>query len=131
MRRALGLLIFALALTAAGRFAFIVARTTNADKAPPPRAIEPHQITLTPLGPDQPAIDKAKSDLLKNPALAARLKGTRHRIVVFEVIEADAKASDKTAAPTRYRAQVFDYTHNKAYVAIGSFKDARLQVSET
>ena len=132
MRRALGLLIFALALTATGQFAFTVARSTNAEKSPPrTRAFDAHQITVTPLGPDQATIDKTKGDLLKNPALAARLKGTRYRLVAFDFIDADLKATDTTEAPTQYRAQVFDYTNNKAYVAIGSFRDNRLQVRET
>lgn len=132
MRRALGLLIFALALTTTGRFALTVARSTNAEKsAPQSPQIEAHQITITPVGPDQATIDKTRSDLLKNPALAVRLKGTRHRIVAFDFIDPDLKASDKTEAPTQYRAQVFDYTNNKAYVAVGNFKDTRLQVSET
>jgi hypothetical protein len=132
MRRALGLSIFTLALLVTGMFALTVARPTNAEKsAPTARASEPHQITVTPIGPDQATIDKTKSDLLKNPALAARLKGTRHRVVAFDFIDADPKASDKTEAATQYRAQVFDYTNNKAYVAIGSFKDSKLEVSET
>ena len=132
MRRALGLLIFALALMATGQFAFTVARGTNAEKSPPrTRAFDAHQITVTPLGPDQATIDKTKGDLLKNPALVVRLKGTRYRLVAFDFIDADLKATDTTEAPTQYRAQVFDYTNNKAYVAIGSFRDTRLQVSET
>src|SRR3954466_8148383 len=122
MRRALGLLIFALALMATGQFAFTVARSTDTEKsAPRTRAFEAHQITVTPLGPDQSTIDKTRGDLLKNPALAARLKGTRHRVVVFDFIEPNLKATDTTEAPTQYRAQVFDYTNNKAYVAIGNF----------
>jgi hypothetical protein len=131
MRRVLGLLILTLALTATGLFALSFARSTKADKtAPHARSIEAHQITVTPIGPDQATIDKTRNDLLKNPALAGRLKGTRNRILAFDFIDPDPKASDKTEAPTQYRAQVFDYTNNKAYVALGSFKDARMQVSD-
>lgn len=132
MRRALSLSIFALALAATGLVALTAPTSTNAEKsASPARAIEPHQITVTPLGPDQATIDKSKIDLLRIPALAARLKGTRNRLVAFDFIEADLKASDKTEPPTQYRAQVFDYTNNKVYVAVGNFKDSKLQISET
>ncbi|HKP13127.1 MAG TPA: hypothetical protein VJZ91_13500, partial [Blastocatellia bacterium] len=132
MRRALGLLIMALALLATTMLALTVARTSRPEKnATRSRAIEPHQITVTPIGPDQATIDKARSDLLGNPALTPRLKGTRARILAFEFIESDPKANDKPVAPTQYRAQVFDYTNNRAYVVIGSFKDSRVQVSET
>jgi hypothetical protein len=131
MRRTPGLLIFAMALMTIGGFAFTLARTPNAGETPPPRATEPHQITVTPIGPDQETVDKVKSNLLKNPTLVARLKGARYRVVTFEFIEPNLKASDKTVAPTQYRAQVFDYTGNRAYVVTGNFKDSRIQVSET
>ncbi|HEY9232215.1 MAG TPA: hypothetical protein VIS78_08710 [Blastocatellia bacterium] len=131
MRRALGLLIFALMLIVMGRLALTGARTSVERGTAQKQAGGPHQITFTPIGPDQATIDRAKSDLLKNSALTARVKAARYRVVSFEFVEPDAKASDKTEAPTQYRAQVFDYTNNRAYVATGTFKDSRLQVSQT
>ncbi|MFL6276798.1 MAG: hypothetical protein ACJ74G_16550 [Blastocatellia bacterium] len=132
MRRALGLLVFAFILITAGRLALTVARTTSPKRATDQvQAGGPHQITITSIGPDQATIDRTKNDLLKNSLVTTRLKSARHRIVNFEFIEPDPKASDKTEAPTQYRAQIFDYSNNKAYVAIGNFKDARLQLSET
>src|SRR4051794_10399073 len=132
MRRALGFLVFALMLISAGRLALTVARTTSPERATAQVQIGgPHQITITPIGPDQATIDRTKNELLKNSMVATRLKSARHRLVNFEFIEPDPKASDKTEAPTQYRAQFFDYSNNKAYVATGNFKDARLQLTET
>lgn len=132
MRRALGFLTVTMALLATATVALTVARSARPEAtATRSLVIEPHQITVTPVGPDQATIDKAKGDLLKNPTLLARLKGARARILVFEFIEPDPKASDKTSAPTQYRAQVFDYTNNKAYVVIGNFKDSRIEISAT
>lgn len=128
MRRALGLLTVIMALLATALVALTVVRGPRPD-ASATRTFEPHQITVTPIGPDQATIDKAKIDLLKNPAMQLRLKGARARIVVFEFIDPDPKATDKTQPPTQYRAQVFDYTNNRAYVAIGYFKDTRLEIT--
>ena len=139
MRRAVGLLILALMFIAAGRLALTGARTASVERGTaqkqggggPQLLGGPHQITITPIGPDQATLDRTKSELLKNSAVATRLKSARHRLVNFELIEPDPKASDKTEAPTQYRAQIFDYSNNKAYVATGNFKDARLQLTET
>ena len=132
MRRALGLSVFALLLIATGRLALTGARTASSDRATvQPQAGGAHQITVTPIGPDQATIDRAKGELLKSATLAPRLKAARPRVVSFEFVQPDAKASDKTEAPTQYRAQIFDYLNNRAYVVTGNFKDRRLQVSET
>src|SRR5690242_2892386 len=128
MRRALGLLTVIMAVLATAVVALTVVRSPRPD-ASATRAFEPHQITVTPIGPDQTTIDKTKSDLLKNPAIQLRLRGARARIVVFEFIDPDPKATDKTLPPTQYRAQVFDYTNNRAYVVIGNFKDSRIEIT--
>ncbi|HKQ07447.1 MAG TPA: hypothetical protein VJ464_20150 [Blastocatellia bacterium] len=126
-------------LITAGRLALTVARTASPERGTaqkqggggPQLLGGPHQITITPIGPDQATIDRTKNDLLKNSAVTTRLKNTRYRLVNFELIEPDPKASDKTEAPTQYRAQFFDYSNNRAYVATGNVKDASLQLTET
>src|SRR5205085_8851097 len=58
-------------------------------------------------------------------------KGTRYRVLDFQFIEPDAKPGGKVDAAAPFRAQIFDYTNNKAYVVTGSLKDPRLKVNET
>src|SRR5690349_6555762 len=126
MRRALGLLAVTMALLATAIIALSFTHSGRPEAlAAPSPVFEPHQITVTPIGPDQATIDKVRAELMKNPALQSRLKGARARLLVFEFIEPDPKASNVTLPPTQYRAQVFDYTNNKAYVVIGNFKDSR------
>src|SRR5437764_2785503 len=103
MRRALGLLTVTMALLATTMVALTVFRSArpeaSATRSP---VIEPHQITVTPIGPDQATIDKVKGDLMKNPTLLVRLKGARARLVVFEFIDADPKASDRKSTRLNY-----------------------------
>ena len=94
-----------------------------------PRKQESRVVKVTPWGPDQATIDEAKSNLLKQSSLQRYLKGARYRMLSFDFIEPDSKATGRTEPPSRYRATFFDYSNNRAVVAEGRFKDSTIEVS--
>ncbi|HLF84503.1 MAG TPA: hypothetical protein VI837_10040 [Blastocatellia bacterium] len=88
----------------------------------------PHIITVTPWGPDQATIDDTKSRLLKNPALQRYLAGKSYRMLSFDFLESGVKEV-KSEPPSRYRATFFNYTSNRAIIALGRFTDSAIEVS--
>jgi hypothetical protein len=135
MRRRLLVLIGAVAVLASSLFvtgsltrakALFNRESSDAKNSPPQ---EPHNIKITPWGPDQSTIDETKSNLLKHPSLQRYLKGARHRMLSFDFVESDTKTSGRAEPPSRYRATFFDYSNNRAIVANGRFKDSNIEVS--
>lgn len=96
-------------------------------KIPPPAELT---LELSPVGPDQATIDAALFRLLQHASVQSYLKDTHYRILSVELIEPDEKTSEPTLSD-RYRATIYDYTHNRTLVAIGSLdQDECLEVSE-
>jgi hypothetical protein len=90
-----------------------------------------HLITVTQLEPTQETIDSVKASLIKHPAVLKHLSGTKNRLVTFELIDQDTKATQNVPTPDRYRAAFYDYTNNRAFVATGRFDHSDILVSES
>ncbi|HJQ67395.1 MAG TPA: hypothetical protein VKA70_00370 [Blastocatellia bacterium] len=88
-----------------------------------------HTITVTPWGPDQQAVDAAKQRVDSNARVQSYLKDTTHRLLSFDYIDNDTKATGRSEPPTRFRATYFDYSNNRSIVVEGGFYDSAVSVS--
>ena len=86
-----------------------------------------HTITVTPWGPSQESIDNVKANLPQHPAVQAYLRGTRFRLVSFELVD-KGKINGNIEPPDSYNAVFFDYTNNRAYSAGGRFDGSDVKV---
>jgi len=70
-------------------------------------------------------------EVMKQPEVRKLLKGTQHRVLGVEFPEAERKARSPTAE-TKYRAVVYDYTHQRALHIDGDLdKPGRITISES
>src|ERR1041385_9161259 len=46
-----------------------------------------HEIKITPWGPSQETVDAAKANLPRHPAVQSYLKGTKSRLISFELLD--------------------------------------------
>ena len=96
-----------------------LARSVSARNSEP-AARESMRVVVTPYGPTQEAIDAAKADTTSRPEVKRLLKGTKNRLLHFELISPDSnKAGENT--PNRFLATFYDYTNNRMVTAEGSF----------
>lgn len=84
---------------------------------------EGHTIKITPVGPTQEAIDAAKARVLKHPTVKQLLKGAESRMISFQLTESSANES-----ADGFKATLFDYTNNRAYVCSGQLDGEGLSV---
>src|SRR5262249_42007558 len=89
-----------------------------------------HDIKITPWGPSQESIDAAKAGLIERPAVKAYLKGTRFRLISFELLD-KGKINGSIEPPDSYRAWLFDYTNNRAMTVTGRFNSLSVKVEPT
>jgi hypothetical protein len=89
----------------------------------PASAQEGHTIKITPIGPTQESIDAAKARVFKHPTVKQLLKGAESRMISFQLIES---AANGTA--DGFKATLFDYTNNRAYVCSGQIDGTDLSV---
>lgn len=124
MRRPLLVSVFPLIVIAA--LIFIVRFSTSKAEAMDQRAAEtakagpqaPLGISVVPWGPTQEAIDTVKNGLAAKPAVQKYLRGTRHRLLHFGLIESDSKNTARNP-PNRFLATFYDYTNNRAVTVEG------------
>lgn len=90
---------------------------------------EPLTVTVTPFGPDQATIDATKTRLMNHSSVKAYLKGTRNRILSFELLDTEVKAPGRPAAPDRYRAIIFSYDTNRAISAEAPFGSDKIALT--
>jgi hypothetical protein len=76
-------------------------------------------VHVTPWGPDEAAIEAAKADMLGSALVQSYLRNTEFRILSFELIPRE-RQSGPPRPPEKYRAAIFDYTHNRTVAAEGS-----------
>jgi len=76
-------------------------------------------VHVEPFGPSAEAIQHARTELAASPALKARVQGGEFRVLDLRMISEDHPGA-AAVAPTRYSASVFDYTHNRAFTAVGA-----------
>lgn len=129
MRR--GLLVLAGVLFIVGSLTIAVVSTSKAKGGKAVTAQGMHTITVTPWGPDQQASDAARARAVSHPAVAKYLRGTLNRMLSFEFIDNDTKATGRSEPPTRFRATIFDYTNNRSVIVEGGFYDSSVSVSIT
>lgn len=77
-------------------------------------------VDIRPFGPDAAVVEKLSRTLLRHPGLRAVTKRARRRLLSVEFLEPDAKRV-RPAKPDRYRATIYDYTHNRTLLVDGSF----------
>ncbi|HWP43846.1 MAG TPA: hypothetical protein VNO14_11455 [Blastocatellia bacterium] len=90
-----------------------------------------HLITITQLEPTQQTVDWVKHTLRNHPAVLRFLRGTKNRLVSFELVDQDTKATRDVPPPDRYRAAFYDYTNNRAIIARGRFDHSDIEVFES
>ncbi len=91
-------------------------------------------VKFVPWGPDQATIDRVSHGLIEQPAVQQYLKGTRHQMLSFALIdpEGEVKTGQIPEPPNRYTATFYDYTNNRAIVVNGYFdKPDILEISES
>ena len=81
------------------------------------------RVEVTPWGPTQEMLDAAAARLAEQPQVQDYLKGTRNRLLSFDLIVEDEKTGADAAPPSRYRGTFYDYTNDLAIVAESSFDD--------
>ncbi|HEX5735018.1 MAG TPA: hypothetical protein VF131_19465 [Blastocatellia bacterium] len=128
MRR--GLFVLAGILFVVGSLTVAIVSTSKAKVAS--RAVTmhgEHTITITPWGPDQQTIDAAKARVTAHPDVVKYLRGTLNRMLSFDFIDNDTKATGRSEPPTRFRATMFDYSNNRTVIAEGGFYDSSMEVT--
>ena len=78
-------------------------------------------VSAVPWGPTQADVGTAWRILMRHPAVLQYLRGTSYRKLSFELISPDDKTSATQTPPNRYRATIYDYTHNRTVIVEGSF----------
>jgi hypothetical protein len=90
------------------------------------------RVKITPFGPDQATLDAAAHAALEDPAVEKLLKGTRHRLLSFRLVDPETRGKPGTALSNLYLATVFDYTNNRAILVKGRLdKRQVLEVEES
>jgi hypothetical protein len=79
------------------------------------------RVVVTPYGVTQDAIDAARASTVSRPEVQRLLKGTKNRLLHFELLEPDAKTASRNS-PTRFRATFYDYTNNREVSAEASLE---------
>ncbi len=94
----------------------------------------PLTVRVTAWGPSAEVVEAARRSVLTNPEVAQATGKADVGVVSFEIVDALLPAgipAGPSLPPDRYRAYLFDYTHNRAYVAEGTFAGSTLKVRET
>ncbi|MGQ0600907.1 MAG: hypothetical protein ACT4QE_04325 [Anaerolineales bacterium] len=85
------------------------------------------RVEATPWGPDAAALNALTCGLLEQPHLQEYLADTRHRLLAVDLIDRDRK-SLTPQVPGRFRATLYDYTHNRTLLAEGCVDEPDLLV---
>jgi len=91
----------------------------------------PLTVVAVPWGPSQETAEAARNGVLSNLAVKRLTSKAEVSVVGFEILEPPRKAPGPAVPPDRYKAYLFDYTHNKAYVVEALFGSSRLGITET
>ena len=93
---------------------------------------EPLSVRVVPWGPSPAVVEAARRGLLANPSVRKVLGNAETRLLSLSIVDAPPSNSALSSPPDRFRAEIFDYTHNRAYLAEGSLGNpADLRVSPT
>jgi hypothetical protein len=92
----------------------------------------PLTVRVVPWGPSEAVVETARRSVLENPAVARATGRAEVRMVSFEIVDPPTAATGgRSLPPDRYRASLFDYTHNRAYVVEGDFKGSQFTIRES
>lgn len=80
-----------------------------------------YEITVTPLGPDQDALDALANELPNRPEILAKANQKPPRLLTLRLTDGPEASGD--AAPGRFEAELYDYAAEKTLVADGSLTD--------
>jgi hypothetical protein len=91
------------------------------------------RVDVVTFGPSQATINTLSRQLLQHAALRPYLAGTEHQLLSLELLDPEAQAkSSEPQPPNRYRATIYDYTHNRTLVALGALNNpAVLEILES
>lgn len=88
----------------------------------PPRESEKFTIKITPWGPTQADVTKAKTRAEQSAAVQGLLRGSKYRLLAFEYIySSDEKKDASSQPPTRYRVTFYNYSTDTAVIAESDF----------
>jgi hypothetical protein len=90
---------------------------------------EPLTVTVVPVGPDQAKIEATKTRLKNNASVRAHLRGTKIRILSFELLDTEVKMPGRAAPPDRFRAVLFAYDTNQAVQVEAPFDSDKLGIT--
>ncbi len=92
---------------------------------------QPVTIKIIPVGPTQEDFDRVSNSVKQNPQVQQYLKGTRSRLLSFEINQTDIKKAGDVKQ-TYFHAVFYDYTNNRTVIADGDFNNpTTLQVNES
>jgi hypothetical protein len=88
-------------------------------------------VKLAATGPDAATLDEVSTALLQHAAVQEYLARTRHQLLSFELLETDRKTT-RPRVPNLYRANIYDYTNNRAILVDGRLDDLEaVEVTES
>ncbi|MGH6936075.1 MAG: hypothetical protein ACRED2_07820, partial [Methylocella sp.] len=91
-------------------------------------------VSIDPLEPSQATASTISRAVLANRTLAGMLKGTQHRVLSVDFIDASQKRQQMTASapPERFRVTIYDYTNHRTLLADGKVKQpSKVSIEET
>lgn len=91
-------------------------------------------VKIVPFGPDKETIDSITSWLPNHSVVQKYLKGTRNRMLSFEILDSHSENKNDRLQDqlNRFRATFYDYTNNRTIYAEGQFdKPKIIDVSES
>jgi hypothetical protein len=91
-------------------------------------------VSIDPLEPSQATVSTISRAVLANRILAGMLKGTQHRVLSVDFIDASQGRQQMTASapPERFRATIYDYTNHRTLLADGRVKQpSKVSIEET
>ncbi len=88
------------------------------------------KVQVTSFGQDAGTLRELSRAVLQQAAVQEQLRRTKNRLLSLDLVEAETKGRRSAAAPTQYRATIYDYTNNRTLVVNGRL-DKREQVEVT
>ncbi|MEO7442373.1 MAG: hypothetical protein ABIW46_02445 [Acidimicrobiales bacterium] len=80
------------------------------------------QVEVRPFGPSPDTVGRLAARLTDHPLVRETLGRARHRVLGWELVEAEAKTA-RARTPTRWRATIYDYTNQRTLFAEDSLGD--------
>ena len=91
----------------------------------------PLEVTVRPWGPSPADAEAARKSVLTSPDVVRYVGKAEVALVSFALVDPPQVAGKPTIPPSRYRAELVDYTRNRAYVVEGALRGGRPTIKPT